>query len=163
MANFRTHTEAPAEEAVIANDCATNARPNGQHCHVRKETSRTKAILGPSRSVCVVLDGRGEPDPVLNALADGLITPGQIGRVVNHRLRGINESRGCNADGKHRMVTAQLRDSLRDGMLNRSNIRGWSGDSGLCVDDSLGVHKAGGNLRTADVYTNREHGYLSRT
>ena len=157
VAEFGAGAEAAAEEPVTGDDRPADARADREHDHVADEPSGPESELGPACGVRVVVDDDGRADARLELLAEGFVPPVDVRRVVHHRLRGVDEAGGSHAHRGDRPVRRERRDHRDDGVLEEPRVAGRCGDALASHDRAELVDDRAGDLRSADVDTDRVH------
>ncbi len=135
VADLAAGAEATAEQAVLGDDRAADPGADRQHGHVGHQTPGTEAELGPPGGVGVVVDGDVQvAEALLQLLPQGLVPPADVRRVVDDRLRGVDEARGGDADRADVVRGAQSRDHRDDVVQHGVRVRSVRGDAVLGDD-----------------------------
>ncbi len=98
MAQFGTCAESTAKQRTPAYDGPADTRTHREHGHIVHEAPRAEPELGPPRGVCIVVDRDVDRHTFAESLTQRLVSPTDVGRVVDGRLRDVDES-GCSDAG----------------------------------------------------------------
>ena len=139
-------------------DRAADAGADRQQRHVLHASADTEAVLRPPGRVRVVVDGdRQARESFAQMLAHRFAAPVDVGRVIDDRLRGIDETGGRDARRDDVFPLGELADDLDDMVDERVAIPRRSGAPELADDLALRGHKGPGDLRSADVDSDGMH------
>ena len=126
VAELGAGAEAAAEQSVAGHDRAADARADGEHHHVADHSAGAEAELRPAGGVGVVVDDDGLADAGLELLAERLVAPVDVRRVVDRRLGGVDETCGGDADRGNLLFGCERGRSWRRRRLRASprHLRG---------------------------------------
>ena len=150
VADLGAGAEAAAQQAVADDDGAADAGSDGERHHVGVQASGAVAELGPAGGIGIVLDEHREVEARLELLAQRLVAPVDVRRVVDGRLGGVDEAGGGDAGCCHLLAIRQHPDHLDDGVLEGCRV--GRGRHPLRAHDGAElVDECTGDLGAADV------------
>ena len=147
----------PRKSAPPLTIAPPDARADRQHRHVADVAAGAEPELGPPGGVGVVVDRDIEREPREQPLAQGLVAPRDVGRVVHGRLLGIDEAGRGDAGGDHLVAGGELGDHLDDGFDDRVGVPGLRRNPTLLDDLARLADDRARDLGPADVNPDRMH------
>ena len=150
--------ESTPEQGATADDRPAHTGADREHGHVADGTPGPEAVLRPAGSIGVVVDGDVEWEARAQVVAQRLIAPADIRRVVDGGLIDVDES-GCG--NSRRLDLAPLRERLDhryDGIDDGRGIACLGRYPLLREDRAILRDHRSGDLGSPDINPNGIHG-----
>ena len=158
MAELSAGAEPAPEQLALGDDRSPDPGADGEHGHRVDLLPGTEPELRPSSGVGVVVDGDLEFEVLEQPLAQGLVSPRDVRRVVDSRLGLVDEAGGGDARRGDRMQPGQAPDHRDHGIHDPRRVDGIGRDPVLCEDRAVLVDDRARDLGPADVDPDRMHG-----
>jgi hypothetical protein len=157
VAELGTGAEPATEQRAARDDRAADTRADREHGHVANVAAGTELELGPSSRIGVVVDRDVEVEGRPQPLAQRLVAPADVRRVVHGRLVGVDEA-GCrHARRRDRAAVSELADHLDDRFDDGVGVARLGRDAVLGDDEPSLVDHRTCDLGSADVDPDRVH------
>ena len=165
MAQLRAHGAHTGIDLAVDDDTAAHAGAQRDEHHVLIPHSRARHDLCQRRAVGVVAETDGDPEMLMEHLADRYVEPSQIISPHHHAGLAVAGAGGADADagaiGGHqaRLLQRHLHGAahVRQHLLHRAERA--RGNTGLRDDPVPVVHHAHGNVGAAQVNPDTIHGF----
>jgi hypothetical protein len=156
VTKLRSHPISTAKNLAVQQQSPTNTGPqSNQHSDLRA-TSGTKAVLGQSRGVGVVLQNHRHTNAMGKPLRNRRLTPRQMGSEADRAPVRADKPGNSQPHSGNLVPRRQLPDGTSDRVLERPFTTGGGRSSGV-QHSSVGVHDARPHAGPTDVHADGQH------